>query len=297
MLRDDGFVLDDGTVARLAGDRYVLTTTTANAGRVMQHLDHARQVLWPVLDVQAVSVTEQWAQYAVAGPQSRALLQAVFPALDLSDAAFPFMAAAAATWGCGPARLFRISFSGERAYEAAVPAHHGDAFLRALMAAGAAHGVTPYGTEALGVLRIEKGHPAGGELNGQTSAHDLGLGRMLSSKKDFIGRLMAARPALTDPARPRLVWLKPVDPAAELRCGAHLLPLGAPLSARHDEGHVTSACFSPVLGQWIGLGLVAHGPERIGERVRAVSPVRGVDIEVELCPPVFVDAEGARVRG
>ena len=297
MLREDGFVFDDGTAARLAEDRYVLTTTTANAARVMQHIDFTRQLLWPELDVQAVSVTEQWAQYAVAGPHSRALLQRLLPEIDLSNEAFPFMASAACRWADGPARLFRLSFSGELAYEIAVPANRGDALMRALMEAGRHHDVMPYGTEALGVLRIEKGHPAGNELNGQTTAHDLGMGRMLSAKKDFIGRAMAARAVLTDPQRPTLVGLRPVRQGDRIRGGAHLLPPGVPLRAEHDEGYVTSAAFSPIMDGWIALGLLAGGPARIGERVRAVSPVRGTDIEVEVCHPLFFDPEGVRLRG
>jgi len=297
MLREDGFVFDDGTAARLAEDRYVISTTTANAARVMQHVDYCRQLLWPELDAQAVSVTEQWAQVAVAGPNARALLQRLLPDRDLSNAAFPFMASAECRWLDGPARLFRLSFSGELAYEIAVPAHRGAALMRALMEAERGLDVTPYGTEALGVLRIEKGHPAGNELNGQTTAHDLGMGRMLSTKKDFIGRVLAGRAALTDPARPTLVGLKPVRPGERVRGGAHLLPLGAAARAEHDQGHVTSACFSPIADGWIALGLLANGPARIGERVRAVSPVRGTDIEVEVCSPIFFDPEGVRLRG
>jgi len=165
------------------------------------------------------------------------------------------------------------------------------------MAAGAPFGVAPYGTEALSVLRIEKGHVAGAELNGQTTARDLGLSRMMSTKKDFIGRAMAERPALVDPERPKLAGFRPVDRTERLRAGAHFIPLGAPATAEHDEGHMTSVAFSPTLGHWIGLGLLRRGPERIGERVRAFDPVRGGDVAVEICSPVFVDPAGERFRG
>jgi glycine cleavage system aminomethyltransferase T len=298
MLREDGFVMDDGTTARLAEDHYFMTTTTANAVKVMQHLEFCHQVLWPELDVQMVSVTEQWAQYAVAGPRARDVLQGVAdPAHDISNTAFPYLACGEVTV-CGgvPARLYRLSFSGELAYEIGVPAQYGDALLRALLEAGAAYGIAPYGTEALGVLRIEKGHPAGAELNGQTTAHDLGFGKMLSTKKDFIGRYMAARPALTDPARPTLVGLRPVNREDRLRAGAHLIPKDAEAVAKNDQGHVTSIAFSPSLGHWLGLGLLAHGPERHGEIVRAWDPVRGGDVLVEVRPPCFIDAEGERLR-
>ncbi|HEY3696012.1 sarcosine oxidase subunit alpha family protein [Phenylobacterium sp.] len=298
MLREDGLVLDDGTTARLGPDHFVMSTTTAGAARVMAHLEFHHQAVWPDLDLQMASVTEQWAQVAVAGPRSRELLQALFgQAVDLADAAFPYMAAAETRWGEIPARVFRLSFSGERAFEVAVPAGYGEALVRALMQAGAPLGVTPYGTEALGVMRIEKGHAGGGELNGQTTAADLGLGRMMSRKKDYVGRVLAGRPGLADPDRPALVGLRPVDPGRRLRAGAHFLPVGAPATAAHDEGWLTAAAFSPTVGGWIGLGLLKGGPRRYGERVRAYDPVRNGDVVVEVCPPVFVDPEGSRLRG
>ena len=298
MLREDGFVLDDGTTARLRDDHYYVTTTTVNAVKVMQHLEFCAQVLWPELDVQMVSVTEQWAQYAVAGPRARDVLQAIVdPSFDTSNETFPYLAAGEVTV-CGgtPGLLFRLSFSGELAYEVAVPARFGDALIRKIMELGAAYDIAPYGTEALGVLRIEKGHPAGGELNGQTTAHDLGLGKLLSAKKDFIGRFMAARPALTDPSRSSLVGLRPVNREDRLRAGAHLIPKGAEATAANDQGYVTSIAFSPSLGQWLGLGLLANGPQRHGELVRAYDPVRAGDVEVEACPPCHFDPEGAHLR-
>ncbi len=195
------------------------------------------------------------------------------------------------------ARLFRISFSGELAYELAVPSGYGDALARALMAAGRPFGVTPYGLEAMSVMRIEKGHVAGAELNGQTTARDLGLGRMMSQKKDFIGRVMAGRPALVAPDRPALAGFKPVDRAQRLRAGAHFLGIGKSADVENDEGHLTSVAFSPTLKHWIGLGLVKRGAERVGERVRAYDPVRNGDVEVEICDAAFLDEEGARLRG
>ena len=298
MLREDGFVMDDGTTSRLAADHYFMTTTTANAGKVMQHLEFCHQALWPDLDVQMISVTEQWSQYAVAGPMARVVLQKlVDPPFDMSNQAFPFLAVANLTIAGGvPARLFRISFSGELAYELAVPARYGQAAIRLLIAEGAEFGIAPYGTEALGVLRIEKGHAAGNELNGQTTARDLGLGKMMSTKKDYIGRVLAGREALTDPLRPALIGFKPVDTKQRLRAGAHFVGRSAKVCPETVEGHMTSVCFSPVLGHWIGLGLLRRGPQRIGEQVRALDPVRGGDLLVEVCSPVFVDPEGARLH-
>lgn len=297
MLREDGFVFDDGTSARLAADHYLVSTTTANAAKVMQHLEHARQVLWPQLDVQVVSVTEQWAQYAIAGPNSRRLLERLLGnPLDLSNTSFPYLACAELSWCCVPARLFRISFSGELAYELAVPAHYGDAAIRAIMAAGAEWGVIPYGTEALGVMRIEKGHVAGNELNGTTTAADLGLGRMMSSKKDFIGRILAAREGLTDPSRPALVGVKPIDCKARLHAGAHFLSRDADITLENDQGHLTSVAFSPMLESWIGLGFLTGGPRRQGERIQAYDALRGSHVEVEVVSPVFVDPDGVRLH-
>ena len=298
VLREDGIVMDDGTAARFAPDHFVMTTTTVNAAKVSQHLEFCLQWLWPELDVQAVSVTEQWAQLAVAGPNARAVLERIVdPPFDVSDAAFPYMACAELTV-CGGlrARLFRLSFSGELAYEIAVPARYGDALARRVMQAGEPFEITPYGTEALGVLRIEKGHVAGSELNGTTTADDLGLGRMMSRTKDFIGRVLARRPGLVDPGRPVLVGLRPVDRNARLRSGAHLLGRGTEPVAANDEGYVTSVAYSPALEHWIGLGLLARGRERRGEVVVAHDPVRGADIEVEVADPVFVDPGGARLR-
>ena len=147
------------------------------------------------------------------------------------------------------------------------------------------------------MLRIEKGHPAGGELNGQTTAHDLGMAKLLSTKKEYVGRAMASRPALTDPGRQRLVGLRPVDPATRIESGAHLLPQDAPTAAANDQGHVVSAAFSPHLGTWIGLGLLARGPDRIGEVVRAADPLRGRETLVQVVAPCMFDPDGERLRG
>jgi glycine cleavage system aminomethyltransferase T len=297
MLREDGFVFDDGTATRLADDRYYITTTTVNAGRVMQHIDYARQVIWPELDVQAVSVTERWASFSIAGPASRAIIAAALPDVDVSDASFPPMAAAEVTWEGLPARLFRLSFSGEMAFELCVPATVGDQLIRRLFELGADYNITPYGTEALGVMRIEKGHVAGPELNGHTTAADLGMRRMVSTKKDFIGRVLAGRPALTDAARPVLVGLKPLDRSDLFTAGAHLVRENCAPVAANDEGYVTSVAYSPTLGHGIALALLSHGRERHGERIVAHDPVRGHIVPAEICDPIFYDPEGARVRG
>ncbi|RWP29711.1 sarcosine oxidase subunit alpha family protein [Mesorhizobium sp.] len=299
MLREDGIVMDDGTTSRFAEDHYFVTTTTAKAGPVMQHLEFCHQVLWPELDVELATATDQWAQFSIAGPKTRDLLRAlVDPAEELSNEGFSFMAVREVMLRGGMrARLFRISFSGELAFEIAVPAHCGEALARNLVIAGEPFGVTPYGTEALSVMRIEKGHVAGPELNGTTTAADLGLGKMMSKKKDYIGRVMAGREGLMAPDRQVVVGLKPLKQSQRLRSGAHIVPKGAVPGPETDQGYVTSACYSPVLSRWIGLGLVACGRERHGEVVRAYDPLRGDDFDMEICSSVFYDPEGGRQRG
>jgi methylglutamate dehydrogenase subunit C len=299
MLREDGFVFDDGTASRLGNEHFIVTTTTANAARVLQHMEYCHQWLWPDLNVHFVSVSEQWAQLSVAGPRSRDVLRKVVDAWhDISNASFPHMAAGPMTvMGGIEARLFRISFSGELAFEIAVPAGYGNSLIRRIMEIGRDYDIAPYGTEALSVMRIEKGHVAGNEINGQTTAQDLGLGRMMSTKKEYIGRVMAQREALIGVDRPTLVGLKPVDRSERLRAGAHLLPEGAEPNPENDQGYLTSAAFSPTLGHWIGLGLLARGPSRYGQRVRAYDPVRSQDVSVEICDPVFYDSAEEKLRG
>jgi methylglutamate dehydrogenase subunit C len=298
LLREDGFVMDDGTVSRLADGHYYVSTTTANAVPVMQHFEFCRQVLWPDLDVQIASVSEQWAQFAIAGPKARMLLRSIIDAqFDISNEAIPYLGVRELS-ACGglAARLFRLSFSGELAYELAVPARYGAALMRRLIETAIPLGGAPYGTEALSVMRIEKGHPAGGELNGQTTAGDLRLGRMMSKKKDFIGRVMAERPALVDPNRPILTGFKAPDRRTRLNAGAHLFSRGVRAAGDNDEGYMTSVAHSPTLDCWIGLGFLARGAERAGECIRAVDLLRGRDIEVTVCDPAFLDPEGARLR-
>jgi sarcosine oxidase subunit alpha len=296
MLREDGIAMDDGTAARLAEDHFVVTTTTANALPVYRHMEFVRQCLFPDMDVQLISTTEAWAQYAVAGPNSRKLLEKIVDQ-DISNEAFPFMACSNITI-CGGlrARLFRISFSGELAYEIAVPSAYGDALMRRIMQAGAEFDVTPYGTEALGVMRIEKGHAAGNELNGTTSAQNLGMGRMVSKAKDSIGSTLSEREGLNTDDALRQVGIKPVDHSDPVPAGAHLMNADGPVDAQHDQGYATSACYSPNLGHSIALGFLKDGANRLGEKMRLVSPLTGLNVEVEIVSAHFIDPEGERLR-
>jgi sarcosine oxidase subunit alpha len=299
MLREDGMVYDDGTTSRIAEDRFFMTTTTAFAAGVMNHLEFCSQALWPELDVRLASATDQWALLAVAGPKARTVLSQIVED-DISDAAFPFLSADEVSLfgGALRGRLFRISFSGELAYELAVPAGFGPAVADAIMSAGEVHGICAYGAEALAVLRIEKGHITHNEINGTVVPNDLGLGRMVSAKKqDFIGRAMLAREGLQAPGRAQLVGVVPLAKDDAFRSGAHILPAGAEATLENDQGYVTSSCFSPHVGSTIGLALVRNGAARHGEEIVVWNGLRGEITCGRLCAPVFVDPEGGRLHG
>jgi len=294
MLREDGFIYDDGTTARLADDTYVMTTTTALAGPAMAHLEFCAQALWPDLDVRFASVSDQWAQMAIAGPKARAILARIVDQ-DIGNAAFPFLAAGDVTLFGGKlaGRLFRISFSGELAYELAVPAGYGEAVADAVLASGRDDGIVPYGVEALNVLRIEAGFVTHAEIDGTVTPDDLGLGRMVATTKpDFIGKALLGRDGLKAADRLRLVGIRAIDPAQSFGTGAHILNAGAEARLENDQGHVTSTCYSPLNGRTIGLALVKHGPERHGEKIRIWNALRGEFTDGELCPPLFLPADG-----
>ena len=302
MLRDDGIVLDDGTTSRLSDTHYLMTTTTVNAVRVMQHLEQLLQVDWPDLDVHVCSVTEQWCAVALSGPRARAVLARVVD-IDVSNAGFPFLAVGTCNVrtrddGAVPARLFRMSYSGELAFEVHVPANRGTAMWEALLAAGDDLGLAPYGTEAMSTLRIEKGHVVvGAEADGRTTADDLGMGKLVNGAKWCIGKPLLARAALNGPQRWQLVGLTSADPKVPI-------PRGAKLVADPDHalpnpmlGHVTSWCWSPNLDAWIALALVEDGRARHGTTLWAVSPLANARVQVRVGPPVFIDPDGERLRG
>jgi heterotetrameric sarcosine oxidase alpha subunit len=300
MLREDGIVLDDGTTSRLAATHYLMTTTTVNAVKVMQHLQRLLQVDWPDLEVHVASVTEQWAAAALSGPKARDVLARIVD-IDVSNAAFPFLAVGECrvrtAVGAIPARLFRMSYSGELAYEIHVPADRGLAMWEAVIAAGAPFGIMPYGTEAMSTLRIEKGHVViGPEADGRTTADDLGMGKLVSPAKWCIGKPLLDRPALVAADCWQLVGLTAQDGDA--------MPRAAKIVADPEHalpnpilGHVTSWCWSPNLDAWIALALVANGRARHGETLWAVSPLADAKVRVKVGAPCFVDPEGERPRG
>ncbi len=295
MLRDDGIVFDDGTTSRLSEQHYFMTTTTVNAGAVLSRLEFLLQTAWPELRVHVCDVSEQWAGLALAGPESRRMLETLITDIDLSSDAFPFMAVAEGHVGEIPIRLHRISFSGELAYELFTAAGFGEELWQQVVAVGDGFALIPYGTEALGALRVEKGHVAGPELDGNTTLADLGLGRMASSKKRYIGQVLARREALADPARPGLVGLVPADPAARLRPGAILCAPGA--HTGHGLGRITSTTYSPALGHYVALGLLSDARARSGQTLDAVFPLKGEVVPVAVVSPHFFDADGERMRG
>ena len=296
MLREDGHVFDDGTISRLGDHHYLITTTTANAAAVLAHMEYCQQCVWPELDVAFCSATEQWCAIAVAGPKAREVVTTVVDGGDVTNGTLPYMGVMCANSGGYPIRLFRISFSGELGYEIHIGWRHGEAMWQRLMDAGRPFNIVPYGTEALAVMRIEKGHVAGNELDGRTTAADLGLERMQSSFKSFIGQAMATRDGMIDPARPRLVGLRPVDKDKQLRGGAHLVKDPLTATAEDSLGWVSSAHWSPHVGSWIALGFVRGGHERRGQTLVATYPLKNEVVEVEIVDPCFIDPQGDRLR-
>ena len=292
MLRDDGYVLDDGTCARLGPDHYLITTTTAAAGLVMKHMDFHHQAFCADWKVRFVSATETWAQFAVAGPKAREVLSDI---MDLPD--LPFMGCAAATIGGVAGRVFRISFSGELGYEVAVPSRYGAALFDVLVKGAEARGGCAYGMEALNVLRVEKGFITHAEIHGRTTADDVGLGKMVSAKKDCVGRAASRRPGFVEAGRQQMVGLVPLNKAEALTAGAHLYKPDDPARREHDQGYVTSVAPSDTLGHWIGLGFVTDGRARMGEVLRLDDGLRGLKVAVRIVDPVFLDPEGGRMRG
>ena len=296
MCKEDGMVFDDGVCMRVDDDQYLMTTTTGNAAAVLAWLEEWLQTEWPTLKVFCNSVTEQWAVVAVVGPLARDLLHNVTEGLDLDDESFPFMSVRPAHVAGVPARIARVSFTGELSYEVSVPADFGAHVWSALMHAGEKYAVTPYGTESMHVLRAEKGFIiAGQETDGTVSPLDLGLERMVSARKDFIGKRSLARADARRADRKQLVGLLVED-------GKHVLPEGAQIVAELESsppmemiGHVTSSYFSANLGRSIALALIKGGRSRHDEIVYLPLDTRAVAARVT--PPEFWDGEGARGRG
>ncbi len=295
MLREDGFVMDDGTTWRLSETKFLMTTTTANAGKVMQHLEYVLDCVWPDLKVHVTSVTDQWAGAAVGGPNARKVLEACVTGTDVDSEALPFMGIVRGSIAGLPVMICRLSFSGELAYEVYCGAGHGQKVWYELMEAGQPYDIAPYGLEALGTLRIEKGHVTGAEIDGRTTAHDLHLEWMLSKKKPSIGSAMRGREGLTREDRLSLVGLISRD-GQGISGGSHVVMSSDAKSPGPSLGHVTAACYSPALGKHIALALVRNGKSKIGTKAFAADPLRARHVAVEIVSHHMFDPEGKRMH-
>ncbi len=296
MLKEDGMVMDDGVTTRLGEQHYLMTTTSGNAAAVLAHLEDYLQTEWPDLRVYLTSVTEQFATMTLSGPNARSLLAEMTDA-DLSPGALPHMAFTPGKVAGVPARIFRISFTGELSYEINVPASFGMAVWQALMTAGERYGITPYGTEAMHVLRAEKGFIiVGQETDGSVTPLDLDMGWIVSKTKDFIGKRSLTRADMAKPDRKQLVGLLTSDPQVVLPEGAQLVEKVLPQPPMPMLGHVTSSYWSPNCGRSIALALVKGGLARKGETLYAPLADGRVIPCVVAESPVFFDPEGERLK-
>jgi sarcosine oxidase subunit alpha len=296
LLRDDGFVYDDGVIARVAADRFHVTTTTGGAARVLAMMEDYRQTEWTDLKVWLTSTTEEWAVIALQGPRARALLAPLVDGLDISAAALPHMGVVEGTLQGVPMLLFRVSFTGELGFEVNVPAAEGAKVIAALHSAGERFGLTPYGTETMHVLRAEKGFIIiGQDTDGTLTPDDAGLGWAIGkSKRDFVGKRALARPSMQRSDRKQLVGLYTRDPQVVLEEGAQIVDSPGQRAPMTLIGHVTSSYASATLGRSIAMAVVAGGRARMGQTLYV--PMPGGEIPVEVVSPVFYDPQGARLN-
>jgi sarcosine oxidase subunit alpha len=297
LLRDDGFVYDDGVVARIAEDRFHVTTTTGGAPRVLALMEDYVQTEWTDLDVWLTSTTEQWAVIAVQGPDGRKVLEPLIEGIDLSAQALPHMSVAQGRI-CGvPMRLFRVSFTGELGFEVNVAADHGLTVWEAIYQAGQPHGITEYGTEAMHVLRAEKGYIIiGQDTDGTVTPDDAGLSWAIGKNKDdFVGKRSLMRPTMSSTDRKQLVGLATVDPSVVLQEGAQIAPQARMRPPFRPIGHITSSYYSATLKRSIALAMVKGGRARTDQVLHVSMP--GGDIPVKVTAPVFYDPQGGRLHG
>ena len=294
MMNEHGFLMDDGVTVRLGDDHFLMHTTSGGADRIHAWLEEWLQTEWPTLQVYVTPVTEQWAQFAIAGPEARKVMEELGGDIDFSAEAFPFMSMREGTLAGYPVRVYRISFSGELSYEVATPTDFGRGLWDAILEAGGEFGLEVYGTEALHVLRAEKGFIViGDETDGTTTPHDVGLGGLVSKKKaDFIGKRSLELPHLKGPDRKELVGLFTEDPSELLPDGAYAVAEVKPKPPMDMLGQVTSSYWSPTLERSIAMALVRNGRARMGETLSF--PLADKVVRAKLVEPVFYDKEGKR---
>ncbi len=296
MLREDGIVMDDGTTTRISENHYHMTTTTAQAANVLSHLEYYLQIVWPELNVNVVSTTEQWAGAAIAGPNSRKLLKKLFPKTDVSNETLPFMGYVEGNLFGFHARIFRISFSGELAYEVNVESDNGNFMWEKIIEAGKEFEIQPYGTEALSTLRIEMGHVAGSELDGRTIPYDNGLQGLISKKKDFIGKRSLNRSSFIAEDRQKVVGVVPIDKKTSIPEGSHLVKDANAKLPNPKLGHISASCWSVEYNNPFSLAILKDGKNMIGKKLFALSPLKNKSIPVEIVSSHYVDPKGERVR-
>ena len=296
MLREDGIVMDDGTTTRISENHYHMTTTTAQAANVLSHLEYYLQLVWPELNVNVVSTTEQWAGAAIAGPKSRDVLQKLFPDLDVSNEGLPFMGYMEGNLFGVNAKIYRISFSGELAYEVNVESDNGNFMWEKIMKVGKEFNIQPYGTEALSTLRIEMGHVAGSELDGRTIPYDNSLEGMVSKKKDFIGKRSLGKIAFVAPDRQKVVGVVPLDKKTSIPEGSYIVKDDKAKLPIPKLGHVSASCWSVEYDNPFSLAIIKDGKNMIGQKLYALSPLKNKTIPVEIVSSHYVDPKGERVR-
>ncbi len=296
MLREDGIVMDDGTTTRISENHYHMTTTTAQAANVLSHLEYYLQLVWPELNVNVVSSTEQWAGAAIAGPKSRDVLQKLFPDLDVSNEGLPFMGYIEDNLFGVNAKIFRISFSGELAYEVNVESDNGNFMWEKIMDIGKDFNIQPYGTEALSTLRIEMGHVAGSELDGRTIPYDNSLEGLVSKKKDFIGKRSLSKTAFVATDRQKVVGVVPLDKKTSIPEGSYIVKDPNVKLPIPKLGHVSASCWSVEYDNPFSLAIIKDGKNMIGQKLFAMSPLKNKTIPVEIVSSHYVDPQGERVR-
>ncbi len=295
MLNDDGIVLDDGTTSRISDTQFYLTTTTAQAGEVMSWLEFLLQMHWIDLNVHVTSLTDEWGGMAVSGPNSRRALQLAFPNLDITTEALPYMGVMDIEFEGVPARILRLSFSGELAYEVHCPANYTTALWEHILLRADSLGIKPYGLEALASLRIEKGHVAGADLDHRNTLDDLGLGKIAGKEKDYVGKALRFREDCQAPERWSLVGIECMEDGKRLRGGAILFAASDEIKG-HGRGYITSVTWSTELNKFIALALYNGGLKHEGEDIICAFPLKNENVKARIVSPHFIDKAGERLH-